>query len=233
MLFCFCTSTLESFTLLAHSLHLPLRFHTPGSDIYLIQNFRKSPCALWTLQSLTRSAGSAQPRKHRTCRRLLLADRSAPLERSKRPLEAARLHQGARDGRSSQLGSARALEMAARASSAPLGRSKWPLEPARLRWGDRKMPLELARLCQAARNCSAWLLENTAPADVSEVEPARLGWDARHWRSSPLGSPGPETLHWAGPRMLVALNTETNMLFKHILSHMCFGGSNFPSSWRT
>ena len=32
--------------------------------------------------------------------------------------------------------------------------------------------------------------------------------------------------------MLVALNTETNMLFKHILSHMCFGGSNFPSSWR-
>jgi hypothetical protein len=91
-------------------------------------------------------------------------------------------------------------------------RSRSWLEPARLRRGARKMPLELARLCQAARNCSAWLLENTAPADVSEVEPARIGWGARHWRLSPLGSPGPETLHWAGPRMLVALNTETNML---------------------
>ena len=122
------------------------------------------------------------------------------------------LRWSARNGRSRPLGSARALEMAARASSAPLGRSKWPLDPARLRWGARKMPLELARLCQAARNYSTWLLENTARADVSEVEPARLGWGARHWRSSPLGSPGPETLHWAGPRMLVALNTETNML---------------------
>ena len=88
--------------------------------------------------------------------------------------------------------------MAARARSAPLGRSKWPLEFARLR--------------QGARNCSAWLVENTAPADVSEFEPARLRWGARHWRSSPLGSAGPETLHWAGPRMPVALNTETNIL---------------------
>ena len=152
--------------------------------------------------------------------------RSAPLGRSRWPLEPARLRWGARNGRSNSLGSARALEiarpgwsktphlptfpssstlgssgaldMAARARSAPLGRSKWPLE--------------LARLRQGARNCSAWLLENIAPADVSEFEPARLRWGARHWRSSPLGSAGPETLHWAGPRMPVALNTETNIL---------------------
>ena len=38
---------------------------------------------------------------------------------------------------SGPLGSAGALEMAARACSAPLGRSKWPLEPARLRWAGR------------------------------------------------------------------------------------------------
>ena len=95
-------------------------------------------------------------------------------------------------------GSHQKKQKLARARSAPLGRSKWPLE--------------LARLRQGARNCSAWLLENTAPADVSEVEPARLRWGARHWRSSPLGSAGPETLHWAGPRMPASLNTETNIL---------------------
>ena len=71
---------------------------------------------------------------------------------------------------------------------------------------------ELARLRQGARNCSAWLLENIAPADVFEFEPARLRWGARHWRSSPLGSAGPETLHWAGPRMPGALNTATSIL---------------------
>ena len=55
---------------------------------------------------------------------------------------------------SSPLGSAVALEMAARARSAPLGRLKWPLEHAWLR--------------QGARNCLAWLLENNAPANVSD-----------------------------------------------------------------
>ena len=125
--------------------------------------------------------------------------RSAPLGRPKWPLEPARRRrQGARNGRSSPLGSAGALETAARARSAPLGRSKWLLE--------------LARLRQGARNCSTWLLENTASADVSEVEPARLRWGARHRSSSLLGSAGPETLHWAGPRMLASLNRETNIL---------------------
>ena len=69
-------------------------------------------------------------------------------------IEPAWLRCGARNGRSSPLGSAVALEMAARARSAPLGRSKWPLE--------------LARLRQGARNCLAWLLENNAPANVSD-----------------------------------------------------------------
>ena len=51
---------------------------------------------------------------------------------------AARARSGARNGRSSRLGLAGALEMAARARSALLGRSKWPLEPARLCWGARQ-----------------------------------------------------------------------------------------------
>ena len=113
---------------------------------------------------------------------------------------------------SSPLGSAGAPEMAARASSARLGRSKWAARARSAPLGRSKWPLELARLLKGARSCSAWLLENTAPADVSEFEAARLHWGARHWRSSPLGPPGPETLHWAGPRMPVALNTETNIL---------------------
>ena len=120
-------------------------------------------------------------------------------------IEPARLRWGARNGRSSPLGSAGALETAARARSAPLGRSKWPLE--------------LARLRQGARNCSTWLLENTASADVSEVEPARLRWGARHRSSSPLGSAGPETLHWAGPRMPASLNRETNILVHGMHGH--------------
>ena len=53
--------------------------------------------------------------------------------------------------------------MAARARPAPLGRSK--------------LPLELARLRQGARICSAWLLENSAPADVSDFElPRGRSW---------------------------------------------------------
>ena len=66
-----------------------------------------------------------------------------------------------------------ALEMAARTRWALLGRSKCPLELARLRRG--------------ARNRSAWLLQNTAPADVCDIEPARLRWAAR---TSPLGFAG-------------------------------------------
>ena len=92
--------------------------------------------------------------------------RSAPLGRSKRPLEPARLRQGARNGRSSQIGSAWALEMAARASSAPPGRSKWPLEPAALGMGARSgrsnslgsaRPLEIARPgCSKTRHLPTW-----------------------------------------------------------------------------
>ena len=77
---------------------------------------------------------------------------------------------------SSPLGSAGALEMTARARWAPLKHSKWPLELARLRKG--------------ARNCLAWLLENTKPADVFDFESARLRWGARNGRSSKLNSAG-------------------------------------------
>jgi hypothetical protein len=173
----------------------------------LIQNFRRRACRLWGLQSLTRSAGLAWHRKHRTCRRLRLRARSVPLGRSRWPIEPGRLRWGARNGRSNSLelarlrrcarncmawlvesiappdftissppGSAGALNIAARARSAALGRSKWPLE--------------LARLRQSARNCSARLLENITHVDVSEFEPARLYWGPRHWRSRPLGSAG-------------------------------------------
>ena len=41
----------------------------------------------------------------------------------------------------------------------------------------------------SARPGSAWL-ENIAPADVCDIEPARLRWGARNGRSSPLGSAG-------------------------------------------
>ena len=116
------------------------------------------------------------------------------------------------DPTSSPLGSAGALEMAARARSALRGRSTWPFE--------------LARLRQGARNCPAWLLEKHRTCrrfqlrthsallgrSTFALEPARPCWGARNRRSSPLGSAGPETLHWAGPRLPVALNTETNIL---------------------
>ena len=95
---------------------------------------------------------------------------------------------------SSPLGAAGALEMAARARSAPLGRSRLALEmAARARsvpLGLSKWPFEFARLRQSARNCSVWLVENTAPADVSEFEHARPLCDGRYGRSSPLGSAG-------------------------------------------
>ena len=137
---------------------------------------------------------------------------------------------GARNGRSSPLGSAGALETTARTRSAPLGRSKWPLEPARLRWGARNgssSPLGSAGALEMAARTRSALLGRSKWT----LEPARLRWGARHGRSSPLGSAEalgqtepnenkpnqtgqayPETLHWAGPRMPVALNTETNIL---------------------
>jgi hypothetical protein len=126
--------------------------------------------------------GSAWPaRKHRTCRRFRHRARSAPLGRSKWPLEPARLCWGARNGRSKSLGSARALEIArpgcsktshlstfpvssplgsagaldirARARSAPLGRPKSPLEPARLRWtGDASLGRTTNACCTQHRD---------------------------------------------------------------------------------
>ena len=125
--------------------------------------------------------------------------RSAPLGRSRWPLEPARLRWGARDGRLSPLGLAGALDLAARARSAleltararsaPLGRSKWPLEPARIRWGarnGRSGPLGSTGVLEmAARARSAPLGRSTWPLD-----PARFRWGARHGRLSPLGSVG-------------------------------------------
>ena len=135
--------------------------------------------------------GSTWPaRKHRTCRRFRhgacsaqpgVLEITAPADVS--DIEPARLGLACSKTphlptfpTSSPLGSAGALEMAARARSALLGRSKWPFEVARLR--------------QGGRNCPAWLLENIAPVDVSSFEPARLRWGARHSRSSPLGPAG-------------------------------------------
>ena len=103
-------------------------------------------------------------RKHRTCRRLRLRARSAPLGRSKRPLEPARLHWGAQNGHSNSLGSAKALEI-------------------------------------ARPGCSKTLHLPTFA------------------KSSPLGSAGPETLHWAGPRMPASLHKETNMLVHGMHGH--------------
>ena len=117
---------------------------------------------------------------------------------------------------SSPLGSTGPLKMAARARSDSLGRSERPLEPARLHWG-----------AQSGRSNwlgSAKVLEIARPGCSKTLHlPTWLHWGARHWRSrplgsartrssNPLGSAGPETLHWAGPRMPVALNTETNIL---------------------
>ena len=85
-----------------------------------------------------------------------------------------------------------------RARSAPLGRSKWPL--------GRRFRL---RTRSALLGRSKWSLE-----------PARLRWGARNRRSNPLGSAGPETSHWAGPRMPVAFITET-----HILVHGMHGSA--------
>ena len=69
--------------------------------------------------------------------------------------------------------------------SAPLGLGTWPLDPAWLRWGARH-----GRSNSLGSDCSAWLIENTAPADVFECGPARFRCSARHWRSSLLDSAG-------------------------------------------
>ena len=66
------------------------------------------------------------------------------------------------NSRSSLLGSALVLNMAAWARSAPHGRSK--------------CPLELAQICNGARNWSVLAALKQWPADVSDFEPARLHW---------------------------------------------------------
>jgi hypothetical protein len=142
----------------------------------LIQNFRRRACRLWGLQSLTRSAGLAWHRKHRTCLRLRLRAQSAPLGRSKSPREPARFPWGARDGRSSPVGSAGALEMAARTRSNSLG-SAGALEIA---WPGWSKALHLPTLRFRAR--PAPLGRSTLP-----LEPARLRWGARNGRSNSLG----------------------------------------------
>ena len=106
--------------------------------------------------------GSTWLRKHRTCRRLQHRACSAPLGRSKWLLEPARLRWGARNGRSSPLGSTGALKMAARACSAPPGRSKL---------------LDMA----ARKHCICRRLRSRARSaplgrPTSQLEPARLRW---------------------------------------------------------
>ena len=107
--------------------------------------------------------------------------RSAPLGRSKWPLEPARRRRGARNGRSSPLGSAGALDMAARAGSVRLGlASKTPHLPT----FATSSPLGSAgALEMAARARSAPLGRSKRP-----LEPARLHWGAQNGRSSSLGS---------------------------------------------
>ena len=86
--------------------------------------------------------------------------------------------------------------MAARTRSAPLGRSKWPLEPARLRWGarnGRSNPLGSAGALETNLRLSPLCF--AVAIDFADQVQAY-----------------PETLYWAGPRMPVALNTETTIL---------------------
>ena len=120
--------------------------------------------------------------------------RSAPLGRSKWPLEFAR--PGTKTphlptfATSSPLGSAGALEMAAQARSAPLGRSRWPLEPARLRWGarnGRSNSLGSARALEIARpGWSKTLQLPTFPSSSTLGSSGALDMAARA-RSAPLG----------------------------------------------
>ena len=111
---------------------------------------------------------------------------SEPLGRSESLLEPASA--GARNSRSSPVGVAGALEMAARAPSASLGRSKWPHEPAQLRWGGRNRcsgPLGFAEaLTLAARVRSASLGRSKWPLEL-----ARLRWGGRNRCSGLLGRP--------------------------------------------
>ena len=164
-------------------------------------------------------------------------------------IEPAQLRWGARNGRSSPLLSAGALEMAARtrsapprrsklidlaarkyctcrrfrlrARSAPLGRSEWPLEPARLRWGARngrsaplgrsKRPLEPARLHWGAQNGRSNSLGSAKALEIARPGCSKILHLPTFAKSSPLGSAGPERLHWAEPRMPASLNIETNI----------------------
>ena len=95
---------------------------------------------------------------------------------SKTPLFTAPQPLGARNGRSSPLGAAGALEMAARARSEPQWRSKWPLEPASDPLGRSKSLLEPA---SEPLGRSKW-----------PFEPRRLRWGARIGCSGLLGLAG-------------------------------------------
>ena len=95
---------------------------------------------------------------------------------SKTPLFTAPQPLGARNGRSSPLGAAGALEMAARARSEPQWRSKWLLEPCLGAAGALEIA---AQACSGSLGRSNWLLR-----------PARARWGARIDRSSPLGLAG-------------------------------------------
>ena len=116
---------------------------------------------------------------------------SASLERSNWQLEPARLHGGARNGSSSLLGFAGAREIAAQACLASMESSN-----------SRSGPLGLAgALDLAARARSA-----------SRGRSTGQGLTKTNRTRQASGQACSETLRWAGPRMLVALNTETSIL---------------------
>ena len=128
--------------------------------MYLIRNFRREA---WKLQGLTRSAGSALLRKHRTCRRLPLLG---------------------------PLGSAGALETAARARSAPPGRSKWPLEPARLRLGARNGRSSPLGFAGALEKCRSNSLGSARPLEIAQPGSSKTLHLPTFLKSKPLGSAG-------------------------------------------
>ena len=142
--------------------------------IYLYLNLRSSLRAPGVLSELSSQPGLENTAIYRT----------AAAGRSKWQLAPARGRRSARNGCSSPLGAAVALEMAARArlgaagalgiaARARLGRSKWPFEPRRRRWGarnGRSSSLGLAgALEMAARARSA-----SPGRSKSLLRPARL-----------------------------------------------------------
>ena len=157
--------------------------------MYLIQNFHRRPSRLQALAGLN-SARPASKTPHlptfATSSPLGFAGafemaaraRSAPLGRSKRPLEPARLHWSAQNGRSNSLGSAKALEIARpgcsktlhlptspkSSPSAPLGRPTSQLGPARLRLaGDASLGRTTNACCAQHRDEHAPCMVCTGP----------------------------------------------------------------------